>query len=296
MKDTRLTDTSVIFQNKVFDYSNGKLKGRIITPNYNIVQVTDSFYLRSFTISPHKQECDVEITYVAYNQMDSFTDNVKDVVHHSDLYISLRNDIHHLKSATHCSFITVAFDFKSKSQFKPLLNDIIAKYQNPNNRQVKNPKIGELFTKIVNELHNIDEEYTKFQLDALITTVILTLLTAKNDESNNMFDERENFVPRLLNYIDKHYLEIHNLQEVSNHFGYSYNYVYKIFKKHTNQTLQEYIVNKKMEKAKTLIEEGLTVAKISEILGYSSAYNFSRSFKTFYKTSPIKYKETLTKK
>lgn len=296
MKDTRLTDYSVIFQNKVFNDSNGKLKGYLSTPNYKIVQVTDSFYLHNFRISPHKQECDVEISYVAYNQMDSFTDNVKDVVNQNDLYVSLRNDIHHLNSSTHCRFITVAFDFKNKSQFKPLLNDIIAKYKNPNNRQVKNCKIGDVFTKILNEVHDIDKEYTKFQLDALISTIVLTLLTAKTNEEDKLDEERENLVPRLLHYIDKHYLEIHNLQEVSNHFGYSYNYVYKLFKKHTNQTLQEYILNKKMKKAKTLLEEGETVVKISEILGYSSAYNFSRSFKAFYNMSPLTYRETIIKK
>lgn len=296
MKTPDLTDKSIIFQNMFYDFSSGKIKNSIKTPNYNIVQVADSFYLSNFTIGNHRQFCDVEITYVIYNQMDIYTNNIKDVLHQSDLYISLKNDNHRLKSNTHCRFITIAFNFNNNTHYKPLLNDIIEKYKNISDRHVKNCKLDDVFTKIVNNFHHIDKEYTKFQLDALISTVILTLLTAKNNETENLFDERKNLVPRLLSYIDKHYLEIHNLLEISNHFGYSYNYVYKIFKEQTNQTLQQYILNKKMEKAKSLIEEGLTVVKISEILGYSSAYNFSRSFKAFYKTSPIKYKETLTKK
>ena len=92
---------------------------------------------------------------------------------------------------------------------------------------------------------------------------------------------------RLLNYFDENFLTIQSLDEVATRFGYSYNYLYKLFAKFNNSTPIAYLNAKKMDFAKEYLKTH-SVTKTAEKLGYTSPYNFSRAYKKYFGSSPSK--------
>ena len=80
------------------------------------------------------------------------------------------------------------------------------------------------------------------------------------------------------------------IDEIAKSLGYNYHYVCKFFQEQTNQTLGKYIVRKRMEEAKRIIENGETDIKvISMEVGYLDVVYFSKSFKKFYGITPVQF-------
>lgn len=61
------------------------------------------------------------------------------------------------------------------------------------------------------------------------------------------------------------------------------------FKKKTGMTVQDYILDVRVEKAKTMLKGGFSVAQIAEIFGYSDYSVFSRMFKKRTGKSPTEW-------
>ena len=68
-------------------------------------------------------------------------------------------------------------------------------------------------------------------------------------------------------------------------------YLRKLFTKHLNISVKQYIQNKRIEKAKLLLSENtLSITNISARCGYSSVYYFCRAFKHNTGYTPSEYK------
>ena len=74
--------------------------------------------------------------------------------------------------------------------------------------------------------------------------------------------------------------------------GLNYAYISKLFSQVEGQTLEQYIIKQKIEKAKELISyEELTFSEISYELNYSSVQHFSRQFKQMTGMTPSEFKQ-----
>lgn len=78
----------------------------------------------------------------------------------------------------------------------------------------------------------------------------------------------------------------------------NYDYVRKLFKKETGVTPHEYLISKRMERARELLSGRLTnrysnysVSQIAELCGFSEPLYFSRVFKKRFGVSPSEYKK-----
>ncbi len=67
----------------------------------------------------------------------------------------------------------------------------------------------------------------------------------------------------------------------------------RLFKKHENITPAEYIRIKKTEYAEQLINEGFSLAEISEKLSFSSQYHFNSFFKKYSGMTPGEYRSSM---
>lgn len=63
-----------------------------------------------------------------------------------------------------------------------------------------------------------------------------------------------------------------------------------IFKKYTGQGVNTFFINMKLEHSKQYLQQGYSIAAISELLGFTSQAYFSQTFKKVYGCSPLKYK------
>ena len=94
-----------------------------------------------------------------------------------------------------------------------------------------------------------------------------------------------------MSYIDTHIYSLKNLEELTEVTDYSYGYLSFVFKKTTGETLCSYYIRKRMEAARLMLTEGnLKITEISERLGYSTLYAFSKAFKGHFGISPKNFK------
>ena len=90
-----------------------------------------------------------------------------------------------------------------------------------------------------------------------------------------------------MNYIDINIFDIESLSVISDVFKYNYSYLSSVFKSVTKISLREYFLNRKLEVAKSLVDEKkLKIYEISEKLNYSTPNAFTKAFKTKYGYPP----------
>ena len=94
-------------------------------------------------------------------------------------------------------------------------------------------------------------------------------------------------------YISKNYMnETLSVKDISSHVFLSTSYVCTFFKSETGQTLNQYITEYRMEKAKQLLKDArFKISDISSRVGYSDGNYFGKSFKKYCGLSPSEYRE-----
>lgn len=97
-------------------------------------------------------------------------------------------------------------------------------------------------------------------------------------------------VNRILHYLHMHIEDKFSLEKLTYDLNISQSHASKIFKDHMNNTIVKYSKHLKIERAKNLLKEDLSITEIGECLGFYDQAHFSRTFKSFVGVSPQKYK------
>ena len=91
-------------------------------------------------------------------------------------------------------------------------------------------------------------------------------------------------------YINEHVREHLSLNEVAAVFGISPSYLSQLFSKYNETGFSEYVNTCKVREGKRLLtEENLKVYEVAEILGFESAFYFSKVFKKVEGVAPTEY-------
>jgi YesN/AraC family two-component response regulator len=139
---------------------------------------------------------------------------------------------------------------------------------------------------------------------AEVGTAVHSVIEALNDnqpeyealkKAIDMFDyipEIEDKVKRYIN--DNYHNEDLNIAEISSHFYINYSYLCYLFKREALNTVNEYIFEVRLKKAKALFDGGnKLVSDVAVKVGYSDANYFGKCFKKRYGVSPSKYIENI---
>jgi len=114
---------------------------------------------------------------------------------------------------------------------------------------------------------------------------IENLLKQGDEEANEIIQEAKC-------YIREHLTEDISVSGIAERFYLSPNYFSRLFKKVTNERCNEYIVRKRVERAKQLLTStNLKVGRIAQDIGYRDTNYFSLSFKKATNLSPLQYRE-----
>lgn len=105
-------------------------------------------------------------------------------------------------------------------------------------------------------------------------------------------EDANEMISSIKRYIKMHLAEEINVSKLSEIFYLSPNYFSRIFKKTSGEGCNEYIVRKRMEKAKILLETtNIKVVRIAADVGYKDTNYFSLTFKKNIGVSPLQYRE-----
>lgn len=97
------------------------------------------------------------------------------------------------------------------------------------------------------------------------------------------------YARRAQNYIRTMYMQDISVEEIAASLSLNRRYLSRLFKTRYGITMQEYLVNVRLEAAARLLEEGYTVGESAQLCGYRDAFNFSKMFHRRYGVSPRAY-------
>ena len=95
----------------------------------------------------------------------------------------------------------------------------------------------------------------------------------------------------VLHYINEHYTESLSLKELCNHFNMSESSLSHEFSNYSNKGVYEYILYKRIIRAKELLFTDMNLTQIALECGFNDYSNFLRAFKKLSGCSPKEYKK-----
>ncbi len=99
-------------------------------------------------------------------------------------------------------------------------------------------------------------------------------------------------IDKVKRYISLHIGEELSREDIASYVYLNPDYLTRLFKKETGQTITEYIQSERIESTKKLMETtSLSVSKIAEKMGYSNFSHFARMFRKNTGLSPLEYKK-----
>ena len=110
------------------------------------------------------------------------------------------------------------------------------------------------------------------------------------------FTQKDNFVKKLLEYIDNNIGSPITSKAAADAFGYDQSYFCRNFKKHFRCKFGDYVNICRVEKAKNMMYNNNKITQIALICGFSSSSMFSRIFKKYTGFSPSEYQKRLKEK
>ena len=123
-----------------------------------------------------------------------------------------------------------------------------------------------------------------------VTEMFLNQMLGKEEESVHEIVDKAKY------YISEHLTEELTVSNIAASLYITPNYFSRLFKRVTKEGCNEYIVRKRIEKAKSLLETtSLKTGKIAMMVGYRDTNYFSLAFKKHTGKSPTKYREEMQK-
>jgi AraC-like DNA-binding protein len=131
---------------------------------------------------------------------------------------------------------------------------------------------------------------TSMGIFELVSIFLEHALPTKNTESKDP-------ISKAIKYIDYNLVEQFSLDFLSKKFGCSPNHFIKIFKEKTGYTPIKYILTKRIDLAKSLLEStDMPINSVMERVGFDDASYFSKTFKKMVGYSPKGYRENVEQK
>ena len=179
--------------------------------------------------------------------------------------------------------------------YSPSLPVIYEKYRERGGCPVFHPEDMSLYIELLVTLYNLASS-SDYIRDMRINEKLGTLLTLLMEQSwhpENVTVSRKRLeLIEIKNYLDEHYTEKVTLDELAEHFFINKFYLSKIFKEAYGTTVNNYLISKRITRAKQLLRfTDMTVDEIGVAVGMGDANYFSRMFRKVEGNSPSKYRK-----
>jgi len=98
-------------------------------------------------------------------------------------------------------------------------------------------------------------------------------------------------VQKVENLIQSSYMHPLRVEELARELNLDRRYLSRLFREQTGQSIQQYLINVRLEAADRQLAKGTSVQETARLCGYEDAMNFSRLYKKHRGKSPAKNKE-----
>lgn len=179
--------------------------------------------------------------------------------------------------------------------YAPFLSAIYEKYKERGGRPVFHPEDIAPFTDLLTELYNLAST-SDYIRDMRINEKLGTLLTLLMEQSwhpeSVTVSRKKLELSSIKEYLDGHYTEKIILDDLADKFFINKFYLSKIFKETYGTTISNYLISKRITRAKQLLRfTDMTVDEIAASVGMKDANYFSRMFRKVEGSSPREYRK-----
>lgn len=283
--------------NHLFTY---EYEDKLSLPVADIFQISELSILRGTEIAEHVQECD-EITYAISGKATVYTGGKAEEISKGQIHFVKKGIAHRIVAHEGNNFRYICIGYVPCKNYETT-RDIFKSLESVNSfiaTDLGNIRI--LSEMLINESYT-KESYNNVMLNAYMVQIITEICRLYNGSKKNSGNKYQNSYSGLaiyhaLRYIDRNYLEINSIKEISEKLSYSEYYLAHIFKEKMGVSIKQYITEKKVAEGCNLLKNSnLSITEISDKLGYSSPHSFSQNFKKITGVSPSDYKsESLNK-
>ncbi|MEK3914420.1 AraC family transcriptional regulator [Paenibacillus sp. FSL H7-0331] len=173
-----------------------------------------------------------------------------------------------------------------------LLNCFINKPKGQQNKISLKPSQTIEILRLFNQMENLknDAGYEILKLNYLVEMLVLINIVFMDVNRSESLSTMPDLLISLLDYIDMNLEKDLTLVSLSKKFYVDRFYMGRIFKKNIGSNIHEYILFKRISKAKEILSEGYNVTDTCERCGFNDYSNFLKMFKRTVGISPGKYK------
>ena len=141
-------------------------------------------------------------------------------------------------------------------------------------------------------IQSIEAACTITEVIQLIETMYLDITNQVHNASSA--DIQSPMIRNCIAYLDMHYKEKIDLEQLAHSLGYTKYYLSTCFKKELGISISEYLTKRRISYAKTLLETSyLDIQTISNDLNFSTPSHFSSVFKKYTGLTPRQYRTNL---
>lgn len=208
-------------------------------------------------------------------------------LHRGDIIIIARSESHRLLLRSDKPYSRIVMNFTPKNADAPLLKKLMRPFNEkefgslnryPASLFTDSAAIDYLERIILSEPQELKDAYLTVLLNELSEQFLILKENAKAPEANVCAD--------VLQYLNRHLTETLSLELLSKRFFISKSQLNRNFKRVMGSTVWEYITEKRLLLAKSLIENGEHPTKIYIDCGFSDYSVFYRAYRTKFHSSP----------
>lgn len=156
---------------------------------------------------------------------------------------------------------------------------------------INHPKFTVEILKCLDYIELTDNNPSQLKLNSYIMEC-LSALEKQNSPQKNI--QPSSYVDKSIQYIEYNYMNGITVKDVIDYIKLDRTYFYRIFKKYTGTSPENYIIKYRIKKAMELIEQNkYTLSQIANFVGINELSYFSRLFKREMGISPTRYNQTI---
>jgi len=152
---------------------------------------------------------------------------------------------------------------------------------------------------LMKQLQDSERRYGMRCLNNFNTSVILSELSAQSFiyRKYNNTDNSSQLYNDIVDYITLNICSNLKVTDIADYFGYNEKYLTTYFKKWSNTSIKQFIIQTKMDHAKAeLSETNHSISQIGYNIGYSDSHNFTNAFKKVTGLTPSDYRDSYSKR
>lgn len=242
-----------------------------------------------------------EIYFLLSGDVNYFIEKKVYPIKYGDLFITNNHEIHKPSFQSQAPYERIILQF-DPSMVKPfnsptfdLLHCFVNRPKGEQNKLSLNKNQLEDIMRIFDKFEELDTSSSNgSDILKLIYLVELLVFLNRIFVSTQHVEEHPNVPDKLipvLDYIDENLEADLSLELLEQRFFINRFHLSRLFKKSTGSNIHQYVIFKRVSKAKKLLSEGFSVTETCALSGFSDYSNFIRTFKKTTGISPGQYKK-----